>query len=156
EHVRARRREFGERVLPLVVRRQEPALGSRRNVEVRPASGIRDRRAEPIVRLGRGLSERGERGELLVRAHLAAEGAAAAEVLQGLQHELAARLVVRHREQRQLPDRVHPPSVEVRRLIYEGGLTEPRSATRPRSTILTRMTVTLSLPPCSLAISMSV
>ena len=43
-----------------------------------------------------------------------AEGAAGAEVVQGLQHELAAELVVRHRELERLPGGVHPAAVEIR------------------------------------------
>ena len=61
------------------------------------------------------LRRRRQQRDLHVAVDLAAEGAARAEVVQGLQHRLAARFVERHRAERRLPGGLHPPAVEVRR-----------------------------------------
>ena len=60
------------------------------------------------------LRRRREQRDLHVAVDLAAEGAARAEVVQGLQHRLAPRLVERHRAERRLSGRLHPAALEVR------------------------------------------
>ena len=95
EHVRARRRELRQRDVPHLVRRRQRDVGSRRHVDLRPAARLPDGRPQPGLRLGRllpvGLRRHRQQRGLHVDADLAAQGPARAEVVQGLQHRLAAR-----------------------------------------------------------------
>ena len=146
----SRRRELRQRDVPHLVRRRQREVGSRRHVDLRPAARLPHGRPQPELRLGRLLPlrlrrHRQQRG-LHVDADHAAEGPARAEGVQGLQHRLAAEFVVRHRAERRLPGRVHPPAVEVRALAAR--LTrEARPDSTPRAQAWGKPTRSNPQPP---------